>query len=152
MERPEYTIKELEKYLLNKKAGATDMRIAQAIENDPFLQTVVIGLERTMTKNNNVNTTHFLEEKKNKTWLTLSPTLTMYNNNNTNTTKSNIFEKISHYFSLRNYDPQYLRIHLLLGFNCSCVLALVITACWLNSSEESTMLISHLEELAGYKP
>ncbi len=152
MERPKYTIKELENYLLNKKAGTIDIRMAQAIEKDPFLQTVIIGLEKTIAKNNNVNTTTFLEKKKNKNWLSLSPALTNYNNIHTKTSESNLFEKISSYFSLSNYDPQYLRIHLLLGFNCSCVLALVITACWLNSFEESATLISHLEDLAGYKP
>lgn len=148
MQRPKYTIKELENYLLNKKAGATDMQITQDIKNDPFLESIVIGLKKTMIKNNNASTNRFLAEKKRKNWLALSPALTTYNNTNTIST----FEKARTYFSLSNYDPQYLRIHLLLGFNCSCVLALVVTACWLNSSQESAMLISHLEGLAGYKP
>jgi len=152
MEKATYTIKELERYLLNKQAGKEDLQIAHAIKNDPFLQTVVIGLEKTLSQKNNINTSDYLEEKKRQTWRNLSPTLTISNNINTTNSKLSIFKQISDYFSLSNYDPQFLRIHLLLGFNCSCVLALVVTACWLNSSEESAMLISHLEDLAGYKP
>ena len=149
MEKPAYTIQELESYLLQKKAGHTDLLMEQKIREDDFLQTIVIGMEKTLVKNNNVATIAILEKKKERSWLALTPALAAYNNTIPN---PGFVESIRQYFSLRNYDPQYLRIHLLLGFNCSCVIALVVVACWLNSAQDAGMLVSHLEGLAGYKP
>ena len=55
MENPTYTIQELEAYLRQKKAGQVNREQEQKIQGDAFLQTIVIGLEKTMKKQNRVH-------------------------------------------------------------------------------------------------
>jgi hypothetical protein len=150
MEKPNYSIKNLEAFLLQKKAGHTDPLMEQQIEEDDLLQAILIGLEKTMTQHNTTSTTAILKEKKEQNWRRLSAELASVNNTSTSLPQR-LFTAAKQYFSLPNYVPQYQRIHLLLSFNCSCVLAFLVLAWWLKDVEGATALVAHLVELVGYK-
>ena len=150
MKKPSYSIQELKQYILQKKNGFIDPLIEQQIQEDDFLQTVLMGLEKQLVKYNSNDISSILKDKKQKNWLAItshSPT--------TNTVhtiqKLRFQEKIYQYLSSWGYNYHYFRIHLLLGFNCSCVLLLIFIAYWLNILQDSPALISNLSEFVGYK-
>ncbi|MFK7808820.1 MAG: hypothetical protein AB8F74_13535 [Saprospiraceae bacterium] len=161
MEKPTYSIRELEEYLLQKQAGKVDEKMERAIQSDSFLQMVFVGLKKKMNTNNNSSTTNILEAKKQKIWQAMENRISTSDRYATeseagnaakNTPEENLLDALLNYFSIKNYNPHFLRIHILLGLNCSCVFALILIACWLNNTADATLLVRHLDGLVGYRP
>ncbi len=160
MEKPAYSIEDLTAYLLQKKEGDVDAVLEQHLREDPFLQTVMAGLEKEWEYNNDITMLQTsLTAKRRKVWANLQRALPKpvraAHHTRLRYIVQQFFYKADHYFYLAysGKDIHYSRAHFLLGFNCSCVLLLVFMMIYLSSFSEATSLYSTstLGELTGYK-
>ncbi|HHS95359.1 MAG TPA: hypothetical protein ENJ45_02125, partial [Phaeodactylibacter sp.] len=115
MQHPAYNIEKLIDYLLKKHKGYTDPQMEQKIQDDAFLHMVALGVEKIIREHGEEKIGAFLYERKIENWNKLTPSVHTIQRNTASAFLQNFTEVLKRYFLLKNYDPQYLPVHMLFG-------------------------------------
>ena len=151
MQHSAYNIEKLIDYLLKKHKGYTDPQMEQKIQDDAFLHMVALGVEKIIREYGEEKIGAFLYERKIENWNKLTPSVHTIQRNTASAFLQNFTEVLKRYFLLKNYDPQYLPVHMLFGFNFSCIALILMGTCFLNCQYDASSLSAYLEVLIKYK-
>jgi len=144
-----YDIKTLEKFVRSKRNGQIDKEMEKWVEQDSSLSYIVRGIEKHLDEQEaNSNLEGFLKRKQDKIWKSLESVQADASLNSFAKSPASIpfwkktFDKTLRYFKGEVDIHSY---HYLMGFNCCCLLVLIVTCIWVGYLEGDINMINQGE-------
>lgn len=148
-----YDIKELEKYIRDRRKGLINPVMEQRIQEDNFLSYLAAGIEAHLDEYPDQVLDHFLKNKKEQLWQSIEQSI---NPKTTSTAIQTLQPSSLHRFFTRSL--QFLKgevdihsYHYLMGFNCCCLLVLISMIIWLNCWGGDLSSANEVIRINGFK-